>query len=205
MKSLISSIGVAYLSNLCYVELRRQGHSLKVMRRRAQHRDEYHQFLYWSAVAERTNSRLQLCFADETGIDGRSSRRRRGWSPTGSPCEIIELLHRGKHISILALFDITGFTGFQWVEGGFNADDFLLAVKFMIIPRMYPQPNSVLVRDNCRIHHTHLDEIRVLLDEIGARYIFLAPYCACDDNPIELGFNALKCSWRRSALTTAHL
>ncbi len=67
--------GVAYLPNLCYVEHRRQGHSLKVMRRRAQQRDEYHQFLYWSAVAERTNSRLQLCFADETGIDGRSSRR----------------------------------------------------------------------------------------------------------------------------------
>jgi len=107
----------------------------------------------------------------------------------------------------LALFDITGFIGFQWVEGGFSADEFLLAVKYMIIPRMnpFPQPNSILVLDNCRIHHTHLDAIRTMLDEIGARYLFLAPYCACDDNPIELGFNALKCSWRRSASTTAHM
>jgi len=52
--------GASYLSQLCYTELRRHGLSLKVMRRRAQQRDEYHQFLYWSAVANVSTSRAQL-------------------------------------------------------------------------------------------------------------------------------------------------
>ena len=40
-----------------------------------------------------------------------------------------------------------------------------------------------------RIHHTHLAELRRMVEEeAGAKLVFLAPYSPID-NPIEMGFN----------------
>jgi hypothetical protein len=48
-----------------------------------------------------------------------------------------------------------------------------------------------------RIHHTHLAELRRMVEEeAGAKLVFLAPYSPID-NPIEMGFNVLKACWRR--------
>ena len=129
----------------------------------------------------------QLVFADEVGQDGRGSRRRRGWGPVGSDVEITEFLTRGKHISILALYGYAGFIDFDFLEGGFKADDFMSAVEFMIIPhlRPYPEDGSILVLDNCQIHHAYGEALRAMVEAVGTKLL------------IEAGFNSFKAAWRR--------
>ena len=152
--------GTLYKASLCYAELRRRGYSLKVLRRKAAQRNEYKRYQYWGTIGEIMDHSWQLCFADEVGQDERGSRRRRGWAPEGEPSEMTELLHRGKHISALALYGFAGFIDFDWVEGGFSAEDFLHAVEFTIVPHLQrydpanPRPNSifVLVCVFCAVH-----------------------------------------------------
>ena len=67
----------------------------------------------------------QLVFADEVWQDSRGSRRRNGWGEVGAGCNITEFLNRGKRISILALYGITGFIDFDHKEGGYSAEDFI--------------------------------------------------------------------------------
>jgi hypothetical protein len=112
--------------------------------------------------------------------------------------DITEFLNRGKHISILALYGINGFIDFDYVEGGYTADDFLSAVQFMIVPhlRPYPEDNSVLVIDNCTVHKNDLAALVAMVEAVGAKVRFLALYCPID-NPIECAFSSLKACWRR--------
>ncbi len=59
--------------------------------------------------------------------------------------------------------------------------------------------NSILVMDNCKIHHSFIDELREMIAAVGSKILFLAPYAACEDSPIEQAFNVFKGAWRRSA------
>ena len=189
---------VAYLSGYCYAMLKARGHSLQVMRRVARQRDENQRFRYFLAVSRIMTHPSQLVFADEVGQDGRGSRRRRGWGAVGGGCDITEFLNRGKHISILALYGIGGFIDFDHKEGGYSAEDFMSAVEFMIIPhlRPYPLANSILVLDNCQIHHKYREALRAMVEKVGAKLLFLAPYSPID-NPIECAFSSFKACWRR--------
>ena len=191
----------AYLPGLCHVELKRRGLSLQVMCYKALQRSEYNRMLYWSAILNEMQFPWQLVFIDETGLDSRSSRRRRGWGPVGQGVQVEDYLHRGKHISILALFSYTGFLDFDFVEGGYSGEDFMLAMEYMAVPHLQPYPamNSIVVMDNCAIHHMYIDALRAMIEAVGARLLFLAPYTASKDSPIEQGFNVFKAAWRRSA------
>lgn len=68
---------------------------------------------------------------------------------------VIQVRHRGVHISILALFALDGFVSFNYVQGGYDTQAFVAAMRQMLPQVMgpYPGPLSVLVLDNCRIHH----------------------------------------------------
>mmetsp|Transcript_12721 Transcript_12721/g.16429 ORF Transcript_12721/g.16429 Transcript_12721/m.16429 type:complete len:115 (+) Transcript_12721:467-811(+) len=72
------------------------------------------------------------------------------------------------------------------------------AVEGTIIPLLkpFPGPNSVLVLDNCGIHHTYEQELYDMVHSVGAELLFLAPYSPID-NPIETGFNVVKSCWKR--------
>jgi hypothetical protein len=82
------------------------------------------------------------------------------------------------HISVLALYGIDGFLSIDCHEGGYNAEEFMAAVQGMIIPFLnpFPQPSSVLVLDNCGIHHTYEQELIDMVEATGAKLLFLAPY-----------------------------
>lgn len=169
------------------------------MRRVARQRCEYQRLKYFIAMSKIVTRPSQMVFADEVGQDGRGSRRRRGWGVRAAGVDIIEFLNRGKHISILALYGIHGFIDFDYVEGGYTADDFLSAVQFMIVPhlRPYPEDNSVLVIDNCTVHKNDLAALVAMVEAVGAKVRFLAPYCPID-NPIECAFSSFKACWRRN-------
>ena len=189
---------VQYLPGYCCSILKCRGYSLQVMRRVARQRDENQRFRYFLALSRIMRRPSRVVFADEVGQDGRGSRRRRGWGEVGAGCDITEFLNRGKHISILALYGIGGFIDFDHKEGGYSAEDFMDSVKFMIIPhlRPYPQDNSIFVLDNCQIHHTYRVALRAMVEAVGAKLPFLAPYCPID-NPIECAFSSFKACWRR--------
>jgi transposase len=61
----------------------------------------------------------------------------------------------------------------------------------------YPEPNSVLVMDNARIHHG--GRIAELAAERGIRILYLPPYSP-DLNPIEKAFSVLKSYLRRTQI-----
>lgn len=58
----------------------------------------------------------------------------------------------------------------------------------------YPYPNSVLIMDNCSIHHG--GRVAELAEARGVRLLYLPPYSP-DFNPIEKAFAILKSHLRR--------
>jgi hypothetical protein len=172
----------------------------KVMRHTAAQRDETQRAEYWWAILEECTDPAQLLFADETAKVDSVLRRKRGWGGKGTRVEAIKLLHRSTHISVLATYDIEGFVGFDCKEGAYGAADFMEAVEETIICHLnpFPGPRSILVLDNCRIHHTYERELRDMVESKGAKLLFLAPYSPID-NPIESAFNVFKMYWVRHA------
>jgi DDE superfamily endonuclease len=168
------------------------------MRERAAQRDEAQRAEYWYAIFEECTDPAQLVFADETAKVDSVLRRKRGWGGRGQRVESVRLLHNSTHVSILACYGIGGFIDYHHVEGGYNAADFMDAVESMIVPHLnvWPAPGSILVLDNCRIHHTYEAELRAMVEARGAKLLFLAPYCPID-NPIESAFNCFKMFWVR--------
>lgn len=80
--------------------------------------------------------------------------------------------------------------------------EFMDDVQGSIIPFLnpFPQPSSVLVLDNCGIHHTYEeDHLRDMVEARGAILLFLAPYSPID-NPIETSFNVFKACWKRNQI-----
>lgn len=186
-----------------HFELHAAGLSLKKMQIKQAARDDAQRAEYWQAVRKWVTHPEQLVFGDETGIDGRTARRKRGWGARNTRVNVIQVRHRGVHISILALFALDGFVSFNYVQGGYDTQAFVAAMRQMLPQVMgpYPGPRSVLVLDNCRIHHAEraaLDDILHNIDGQGGRAIvlFLAPYSPID-NPIEFGFSVFKNCWRK--------
>lgn len=62
----------------------------------------------------------------------------------------------------------------------------------------YPGPQSVIVLDNAKIHHS--DEVVQLIEGYGCRIEYLSPYSP-DYNPIELAFSAIKSHLRRQGIS----
>ena len=86
--------------------------------------------------------------------------------------------------------------GVHVIEGNYDADQFLIAVRRELIPnlRPYPQDHSVVVCDNCPGLHHQLEFVRMVKD-VGARVVFLEPYDP-EHNPIELAFRTAKWTLR---------
>lgn len=62
----------------------------------------------------------------------------------------------------------------------------------------FPGPQSVLLLDNARIHHS--DEVTALVHSFGCLIEYLPPYSP-DFQPIELAFSVIKAHLRRSGLS----
>ena len=105
-----------------------------------------------------------------------------------------KLLVRGKRISAIAAMSWSeGILDVDLTSGSVNGDTFYDFVCGTLIPNMHPfdglSRNSIVVMDNCSIHHT--ERVRQLLDTAGILVIFLPPYSP-DFNPIESAFSYVK-------------
>ena len=207
---LCAETGVRFSREHIHATLVDANYSLKTMQRVAASRDELHRLEYWTAIKGLITDPAQLIFGDETGIDGRTARRKMGWGGRGERVSVIEIWHRGKHYSILALYSLCGFTDFEFTEGGYNTDLFMTHIGQLIVRNVngFPMAQSVLVLDNCRIHHSQEADLKFMLGDTsqggfvsgghgaGAILLYLAPYSPID-NPIEYGFSIFKSCWRK--------
>ena len=194
--------GKSYSPQYCHAQLHACGWTMKRMRAKAAERDEALRSMYWRAIGDECTCASQCVFGDETALDGRTMRRKLGWGARGHPVDVSHIFHRGKMISVLALYTSEGFSHFEWVYGAFDTEAFMAAMERMLprVLRPWPSPNSILVLDNCRTHHAEEDALLAIVHGLGVKLLYLAPYCPID-SPIEFGFNSFKAFCRRHGET----
>ena len=95
-------------------------------------------------------------------------------------------LARGGHISVIGIMSSAGLLDVGIVKGGTDGDAFYNVIQTHLLPHLMPfngiNPHSVVILDNCAIHHTN--EVVSMIEEVGAIVQFLPPYSP-DLMPIE--------------------
>ena len=111
----------------------------------------------------------------------------------GTPLRKHSLLVRGDRVSGIAIMSLSGILDVSVSKGTTNGDTFYDFVQKYLLPQLQPfngcNPHSVVVMDNCTIHHVH--EVVKMIEEVGAIVQFLPPYSP-DLNPIEEAFSKVK-------------
>ncbi|THU94097.1 hypothetical protein K435DRAFT_669111, partial [Dendrothele bispora CBS 962.96] len=71
------------------------------------------------------------------------------------PAELVGAFVRGKRYSLVAAMSVKGYIATRVVEGSYDTAEFVDFIIEDVVPQMnaYPEEQSVLVLDNCRIHH----------------------------------------------------
>lgn len=125
-------------------------------------------------------------FVDETGADRRNTLRKYGYSIRGKPPKKYSFLTRGIRVSAIACMSIAGLLDVKTHTGTVDGEVFYRFVQTHLLPKLMPNnginPHSVVVLDNCAIHH--VDAIVESIEDVGALVYFLPPYSP-DFNPIE--------------------
>ena len=89
-----------------------------------------------------------------------------------------KLLVRGQRVSAVAVMSTEGILDCHIVSGSVNADSFEEFVERSLLPHLMPfngvNPHSVVVLDNCSIHH--VDHILNFIEGLGVLVLFLPPY-----------------------------
>ncbi|KIJ21119.1 hypothetical protein PAXINDRAFT_66214, partial [Paxillus involutus ATCC 200175] len=122
--------------------------------------------LYMNCIAAEAPDVNMLMFVDEAAKDERTSVRRHGRSRKGVRCIARKCFVRGSRYSIVPVITLDGIIAYNIIEGPVNGARFVQFLKDHVMPftNPYPGPRSVLVMDNCRIHHG--EEIRHLVEDM---------------------------------------
>lgn len=100
---------------------------------------------------------------------------------------------RGEHISCIVAMSVQGIVAIKIARGNVDGDTFYNFVCTSLLTKLMPfhcaNPNSVLILDNCSVHH--VDEVDQALRDCGVLTHYLPPYSP-DYNPIELAFSKVK-------------
>lgn len=135
----------------------------------------------------------QIVWLDETGCDKRDHIRRFGYAMRGEYPACHRFIQRGRRVSAVAAMCSEGVIAVELIEGTFNGDKFVEFVTGTLVPQMHQfdgtSSRSVLVMDNCAIHH--IAKAQEILVSAGILTIFLPPYSP-DLNPAEELFSYVK-------------
>lgn len=156
-----------------------------------------------------------IVWLDEAGVDNKTNQRSDGWGPIGRACVRRATFIRGQRYSILPALTCDGIIALDIFEGSVNKERFIEFLRDQLVQLLtpYPGPHSVVVLDNCAIHHD--EDIRQIIEvecglyisfkfylyfnDIalpGAKLVYLPPYSP-DLNPIEQAFSSIKAWLRR--------
>jgi len=132
-------------------------------------------------------------WVDESGCQKKDGIRKFGYALRGLTPVREWILVRGEHISTIAAMDVNGIVALELALGAVNADNFFDFARGTLLPNLLPfdgcNPRSVVIMDNCSIHHVHL--IRELFRDAGVLLLHLPPYSP-DLNPLEEAFSKVK-------------
>lgn len=182
---------------------RRIGYTYKKVWKYARRARMEQELGYWHHFALSNYHVNQLVFFDESSVNKRNANRRYGRAMKGERAVFRTIFSRGlKRYSLLAAVDMNGVIDYGVIEGTCTAHTLFMYFVQSLIPVMqpYPNPRSVLILDNARIHH-YLP-FQILCKYAGIRLIYLPPYSP-HLNMIELLFNALKRSLEANAAMVA--
>ena len=96
-----------------------------------------------------------IVWVDETGSDRRDALRKFGYALRGQPAVCKRLLVRGERISAIVAMSSDGVEAYELSVSCTNSSIFFDFVRGSLIPTMRPFPDkhSIIVMDNCSIHH----------------------------------------------------
>lgn len=106
-------------------------------------------------------------------------------------------LHRGKNVSLLGAIRLESVVVLRAFDGAVDADRFVKFVERDLAPRLWP--GDVVVLDNLPVHKD--PRVGPLLKRVGARPLFLPPYCP-ELNPIENFWSTFKKRLARTGART---
>ena len=173
---------------LCRV-LQRNGYTRKKILQVARQRCTEFRGLFMAEVLQ--YPREFFVGIDETGSDNRDQIRKFGYALRGLPPVYHHFLVRGTRISTIVAMGCEGVMIFEMITGTTNGETFFDFIRGSVIPCMqtFPAPGSILVMDNCSIHH--IQEVKDILDQAGILLLYLPPYSP-DLNPAEEMFSYVK-------------
>lgn len=130
-------------------------------------------------------------FVDETGSDARDMLRQYGYAIRGERTQVHRFLIRGRRVSSIAAISSSGLIDVHYSFDTNTGESFFDFIRGSVIPNMqpYPNPNSILIMDNCSIHH--VDYVQDFIRDSGILVLYLPPYSP-DFNPIESVFGYVK-------------
>ena len=153
--------------------LQRLDHSWKCVSIHALERNDILHAAFMNTVAEKVPWPDMLMFLDEAARNWKTSGRTRGWALVGRRCVQRRFFVQGKQYSILLVLTMDGIITYDVIPGSVTSACF---VKFLwelviLLTNPYPGPWSILILDNCSIHHS--EEVRALVeDEAQCKLIF---------------------------------
>lgn len=136
-------------------------------------------------------SRDMFVWVDETGSDARDMLRKYGYAIRGERASVQRLFVRGNRVSSIAAISSIGLMDVHSTLSTNTGETFFDFIRGSVIPNMHPYPDSrsILIMDNCSIHH--VDCVQDFIKDCGILLIYLPPYSP-DYNPIESVFGFLK-------------
>ncbi len=185
-------------STLCNF-LKKSNFSRKKMQLVARQRDQELRVAFVRDVS--LYAKQVLVFVDETGCDRRDALRKYGYGVRGKPVKCQKLLVRGERISVIAAMTIGGILDLKISRENVTGEIFTDFTRRQLLPHLMTfnglNPNSVVVLDNCSVHH--VSGVADVIQEVGALVHYLPPYSP-DFNPIELLFSKVKSAIRAMEL-----
>jgi len=129
---------------------------------------------------------------DEASVNDKTKQRQNRWSPVRQACVCQETFIHGQHYSVLPALTSKGIIALNIFEGAVNKERFIQFINEQVVScpissnvnmswlrlvilmeapwlNPYPAPWSVVIMDNCGIHHDE-DIQQVIEDECGVCY-----------------------------------
>ena len=145
-------------------------------------------------------TRDMFVWIDKTGSDARDHIRKFGYALRGMTPTAHRLLARGQRVNAIAALTSSGVIAVDLVHGTVSAREFFYFLRASLIPNIMPfngtNPHSIIIMDNCSLHHAA--EVRYLLQQVGILVLYLPPYSP-NLNLAEEAFSFIKSYLKKKA------